>query len=120
MLVDICMSWIRNCLEEGLRMSVKSDAVMEIELVNATDVHAKDGKVTDRGLNVLNNAEHWFMDGTFKTAPGLFYQLYTVHCMTNDRVIPCVYALLPNKRQNTYDRLFNEIINLAPVDVRCY
>ena len=32
------MSWIRNCLEEGLRMSVKSDAVMEIELVSATDV----------------------------------------------------------------------------------
>ena len=30
---------------------------------------------TDRGLNVLNNADHWFMDGTFKTAPGLFYQL---------------------------------------------
>ena len=24
MLVDICMSWIRNCLEEGLRMSVKA------------------------------------------------------------------------------------------------
>ena len=38
-------------------------------------LHAKDGKVTDRGLNVLNNADHWFMDGTFKTAPGLFYQL---------------------------------------------
>ena len=29
---------IRNCLEEGLRMSVKSDALMEIELVSATDV----------------------------------------------------------------------------------
>ena len=37
-LYEYRMSWIRNCLEEGLRMSVKSNAVMEIELVNATDV----------------------------------------------------------------------------------
>ena len=26
------MSWIRNCLDEGLPMSVKSDAVMEIDM----------------------------------------------------------------------------------------
>ena len=51
----------------------------------------------------------WFMDGTFKTAPELFFQLYTIHSCTANRVLPCVYALLPNKQQATYT-IFFEIL----------
>ena len=34
--------------------------------------------------------------------PELFFQLYTIHALHNSQVIPCVYALLPNKQQLTY------------------
>ena len=61
------------------------------------------------------------MNGTFKTSLELFFQVYTIHSCTANRVLPCVYALLPNKQQATYHRLF-EILKehqnaLAPQNV---
>ena len=38
-----------------------------------------------------------------------FFQVYLVHIRTNQQVIPCIYGLLPNKNQNTYNRFFQEI-----------
>lgn len=49
-------------------------------------------------LNLLVESHDWFMDGTFKTAPLLFEQLYTIHALTTIGTIPCVYALLTNKQ----------------------
>lgn len=46
-----------------------------------------------------------FADGTFKTCPRLFYQVYTVHSIVKDKMFPIIYALLPNKQYNTYDHL---------------
>ena len=46
------------------------------------------------------------MDGTFKTSPELFFEVYTIHSCTANWVLPCVYALLPNKQQATCHRLF--------------
>ena len=37
------------------------------------------------------------------------FQEFTLHVRTNQRVIPCIYALLPSKNQNTYDGFFQEI-----------
>ena len=48
----------------------------------------------------------WFINGTFKTAPELFFQLYTIQSCTTNRVLPCIYALLPNKQQATYTIFF--------------
>ena len=61
------------------------------------------------------------MDGTFKTAPELFFQLYTIYSCTANRLLPCVYALLPNKQQATYT-IFFEILKqlqhtLAPTNL---
>ena len=39
-------------------------------------------------------------------APDVFYQVYTIHVVIENAVIPLVYALLPNKTQNTYEKLF--------------
>ena len=57
--------------------------------------------------------KNWAGDGTFKTVPEIFFQLYTVHGISNNRVFPAVYALATNKRQETYERIFEEIQNLA-------
>ncbi|XP_066935077.1 uncharacterized protein [Clytia hemisphaerica] len=66
---------------------------------------------TDEALARLNTSDHWFGDGTFKVCPEIFFQLYSIHALSNGRVIPCVFALLPNKTGITYKRLFNELSN---------
>jgi hypothetical protein len=53
-------------------------------------------------------------DGTFKVVPEIFYQLYIIHTLYRDHVIPVCYALLRRKDASTYDRLFNEILKFAP------
>ena len=67
---------------------------------------------TQRNIDVLRSSDHWFMDGTFKVVPQVFYQLYTVHALQADRVIPCVYALLPNKTGQTYRGLLRQLLEL--------
>ena len=69
---------------------------------------------TDASLQLLASSNHWFMDGTFKIVPELFFQLYTVHVLHNGHTIPCLYALLPRKEEATYDELFQELKVLAP------
>ena len=39
-----------------------------------------------------------------------FYQLYTLHAFTgNGQQFPCVYGLLTNKRQETYERFLTQL-----------
>ena len=64
-------------------------------------------------VSLLEQSAHWFCDGTFKVVPEIFYQLYTVHAKVGTNIFPCLYALLPNKTQVTYDRLFHEIMNIT-------
>ncbi|CAF4637691.1 unnamed protein product, partial [Didymodactylos carnosus] len=47
--------------------------------------------------------------------PTIFYQLYTMHVAYRNTVIPVVFALLPNKNQQTYRRLINELTELCPL-----
>ena len=37
-----------------------------------------------QSLQRLANADHWFMDGTFKSCPEHFYQLYSIHAMVHN------------------------------------
>ena len=64
-------------------------------------------------VTLLEQSADWFGDGTFKTVPEIFYQLYTVHALVSNNVFPCIYALLPNKTQATYTRLFQELSNVT-------
>ena len=34
-------------------------------------------------------------------------QIFSIHILLNTIMVPVVYALLPNKRQNTYERVFD-------------
>ena len=56
---------------------------------------------TRENVNLMERSSHWFPDGTFKTAPSIFFQLYTIYALVNEHTIPCLYALLPNKSQAT-------------------
>jgi hypothetical protein len=49
------------------------------------------------------------MDGTFKAAPKLFTQLYTMHIRVHGNFIPALVAFLPSKDEATYLRLLRLI-----------
>ena len=68
---------------------------------------------TQASATFLSTCEHWFMDGTFSVPPQ-FAQLYTVHGLKANRTIPCVYALLPNKREATYTEMCTQIRQFVP------
>jgi hypothetical protein len=59
---------------------------------------------SEDGLGLLRDSPYWASDGTFKTVPAIFFQQYTVQCMAgNGQSFPCVYALITNKTQETYN-----------------
>jgi len=58
----------------------------------------------------LSYCRTWLVDGTFKAAPRLFKQLYTIHGLYNGTVaVPFVYAYLPGKSEEIHNEFFNII-----------
>ena len=55
--------------------------------------------------HLLKLSNTWLVDGTFKLSPEIFYQIYTIHVELNGFAPPCVYVLLPNKTEKTYNRM---------------
>jgi len=56
-----------------------------------------------------------FIDGTFTLAPPLFSQIFVIFAKRAEYVFPVMYAVLPNKRQETYDGLFELIKTIWPL-----
>ena len=59
------------------------------------------------GLDLLSGADVWFCDGFFSMAPSVFFQIYTITASFEGILIPIVYALLPDKKEETYFRLLS-------------
>ncbi|KFD47273.1 hypothetical protein M513_11873 [Trichuris suis] len=53
------------------------------------------------------------MDGTFKTAPMVFYQIYTIHAPVGSRIFPLVYALMSGKSHALHKRVFEDLVDVA-------
>ncbi|XP_068213377.1 uncharacterized protein [Palaemon carinicauda] len=66
------------------------------------------------GLDDLVKYSNWAGDGTFKVCPSIYYQLYTIHIQIGQFSVPRVFALLPDKKEATYDRLFSPLNTLRP------
>ncbi|XP_029342135.1 uncharacterized protein LOC115033536 [Acyrthosiphon pisum] len=69
---------------------------------------------TWKNLELLTYSKHWFADGIFSSCPNLFYQLYTIHTIQFSNVIPLVYILLPDKKENTYTTMFRNLKLIKP------
>ena len=73
---------------------------------------------TNEMLHFLTANSNWMADGTFKMAPQLFFQLYTIHAINDNHVFPCLYALLGGKNRRTYEEMWRQIkmyaLNLNP------
>lgn len=66
------------------------------------------------GLNILERSKTWFVDGTFSVSPSLFSQVYIILAEDVGGIHPIIYALLPNKKGETYRKLFTMLIDLNP------
>lgn len=65
---------------------------------------------TKLNLQTLCSADTLLMDGTFKSCPKPFYQLYTILAYINTFYMPLVFALLPDKTQATYETLLHYLL----------
>ena len=70
---------------------------------------------SDDNLKKLGDSEVWFLDGTFKTCPRLFHQIYTIHYMFNGQTFPAIYVLLTAKKQELYSSMLELLISIAEV-----
>jgi len=52
---------------------------------------------TKKQLKMLKNGNHIYLDGTFDVVPELYFQLYTIHVVYLNHILPAVYVLLPGK-----------------------
>ena len=68
---------------------------------------------TDQGLRYLCRAQTWFMDGTFKTCPRVFHQIYIIRVPLDDGAITVVYAFLSGKTTAMYE----EYLRARPMSV---
>ena len=62
---------------------------------------------TSDNLDTFYNADSWYCDGTFSVSPKNFYQLYTIQTLVEGSMIPLAFALLPNKKEDTYIKMLN-------------
>ncbi|XP_067649026.1 uncharacterized protein [Haliotis asinina] len=64
---------------------------------------------TDETLEMAQQANILYMDGTFYSCPGLWHQLYVIHSMAGGKMFPLMFCLLPDRRRETYTRLFQQL-----------
>ncbi|KAG8198782.1 hypothetical protein JTE90_007092 [Oedothorax gibbosus] len=68
---------------------------------------------TRNSIRLLAEAKRVFMDGTFYVCPSIFAQFYTLHVIYGGKMLPVVYALLPDKTEATYTRLLEKLTEIA-------
>ncbi|XP_035828362.1 uncharacterized protein LOC101848779 isoform X1 [Aplysia californica] len=89
-----------DALELEAKQIIQSDPESDIVLLSSPD-----------NLRLLSQSNHIFGDGTFKTAPQHFYRLYILHAFSNGVYVPCVFFLLPDKKQKTYEQMLHHLIS---------
>ena len=70
---------------------------------------------TDDNLRKCCAAQKVFCDGAFYSSPRFFMQIYTLHGFVDVQMFPLVFALLTNKSQATYNRMFRLFKEAAEV-----
>lgn len=65
-------------------------------------------------LELLQQHHHWFIDGTFKVAPTIYYQVFTIHALIDASATPLIYVLLPDKSEDDYVRVLRKLEELKP------
>ena len=111
----------QNCADLEIPDSYKYillDDARGPELFLQYDSGAEENRIlifgTEESKRVLELSENWQADGTFKVTPPIFAQVYSIHTSRHGDLVPAFYCLLPNKAQETYERLFRAVRQLIP------
>ena len=99
---------------EKLRVMPISTHKGEDFLMYCEEFNNDDGMViftTSTNLRTLIACDARLMDGTFKSCPRYFIQVYTIFAYAKHTYLPLVYALLCNKEQSTYERFLQTVKN---------
>lgn len=70
---------------------------------------------TQQNLRVLKDCFSLHCDGTFDVCPAGFSQVYTVHGRYRTHLLPLIYVLASNKKQSTYEKIFDKLLELEPL-----
>lgn len=99
---------------EDLRQTISGKKFLQ------RDIDVGDDKVliftTDEDLRNMEKCAYWMADGTFKTAPKVFMQLFSIHACVggiNGPVLPCVYVLMTRRTGELYDVIMQALNELA-------
>ena len=65
--------------------------------------------MSDEGIKFLKRAEIWSMDGTYKTCPKPFSQLYTIVASVHGQGYPSAFVFMPDKKKVTYSCMFQQL-----------
>lgn len=66
---------------------------------------------TVTNLKTLCDTDNIYVDGTFKSCPKFFHQIFTIHGYVNNKVyIPLIFGILGNKELGTNIQFFKHIV----------
>ncbi|XP_069090533.1 zinc finger protein 670 isoform X3 [Pleurodeles waltl] len=98
-------------IPEKFKVTINGDRFLQLECSSENENIVL--FATEKNLAYLRASKIWQVDGTFKTCPEPFKQLYTVHGYIKTETFPLVYALLPDTKLNTYNVMFQRIKELT-------
>ena len=99
------MASLLQILEQSRKLIYRINPLEEISYLLYDSADDDPGRFfmfgTQRNLDMLVDNGNWFVDGTFKVAPHLFYQVHTIH---EHSVLPMLYVVLQSKREEDHTR----------------
>lgn len=69
---------------------------------------------TENNLDLLSESDVWMADGTFKSVPPLFSQLYTIHACKGNATYPLIYILMTDKTKESYSKILKFLKTKKP------
>lgn len=112
-------------IPEKFQVTSVGDAFLLYDTFNDDNYNLQCGRIvifsSSENLRALNKSRSWFVDGTFKTAPIVFFQLLVIMGSVEQIVngseqtiaLPFVYALLESKTQEAYSKVFEVTMTSA-------
>lgn len=109
-------------IPDKFRITKKGESFLIYDSLEDEDYDLPCGRIivfsTRENLRQLMKARFWFVDGTFKTAPDIFFQLFTISGSATQVVngkeqtvaLPFVYSLLEGKHTVAYSKVFDVVL----------
>ena len=73
---------------------------------------------TDKMIDILSHAKHWFIDATFKVVWCPFTQLLSIHAFIKPdnclKQVPLMFVVMSGKHKKDYRKVFKAVRNLLP------